>query len=113
MAGTLYDKGYDVHMFAHNQIQSTGRGAAYDEVVSAVLNRNVDNVAIFGYSWGGGATYELSQGLSTNTALRRRGTSCSSPRTSMAFAMAVLAPRRECPSGRRTTTTSTSERTFS
>ena len=73
MAGTLYDKGYDVHMFAHNQIQSTGRGAAYDEVVSAVLNRNVDNVAIFGYSWGGGATYELANGLKANTALAPAG----------------------------------------
>jgi hypothetical protein len=73
MAGTLYDEGYDVHMYAENQIQSTGRGAAYDEVVSAVLNRNADNVAIFGYSWGGGATYELSKGLSANTALKTAG----------------------------------------
>ena len=73
MAGTLYDKGYDVHMYAHNQIQSTGRGAAYDEVVSAVLKRNVDYVAILGYSWGGGATYELANGLKANTALAPAG----------------------------------------
>src|SRR5262249_40768253 len=73
MAGTLYDKGYDVHMYAENQIQSTGRGAAYDEVVSAVLNRNADNVAIFGYGWGGGATYDLSKALSANSALKPAG----------------------------------------
>lgn len=73
MAGTLYDQGYDVHTYAHSQVLSTGKGAAYDEVVSAVLNRNVDNVAIFGYSWGGGATYDLSKALSTNTALAPAG----------------------------------------
>ncbi len=73
MAGKLYGTGYDVQMFAHGQVQSTGKGAAYDEVVSAVLNRNVDNVAIYGYSWGGGATYELSVGLNANTALAPEG----------------------------------------
>jgi hypothetical protein len=73
MAGALYDKGYDVHLFPHSQIRSNGRGAAYNEVVSAVLKRNADNVAFFGYSWGGGATYELSKGLSANTALKPAG----------------------------------------
>ena len=73
MAGSLYDQGYDVHLYAHSQINSNGSGAAYDEVVGAVLNRNVDNVAIYGYSWGGGATYELSYGLSRNTALAPAG----------------------------------------
>ena len=73
MGGTLYDKGYDVHLYAYGQIQSNGRGAAYNEVVSAVLNRNVDNVAIFGYSWGGGATYQLSAGLNANTTLAPAG----------------------------------------
>ncbi len=73
MAGKLYGTGYDVHMFAHGQVQSTGKGAAYDEVVSAVLNRNVDNVAIYGYSWGGGATYELSAGLNANKSLAPAG----------------------------------------
>src|SRR5262245_3170450 len=63
MAGTLYDMGYDVQLFAHDKVQSNGQGAAYNAVKSAVLSRNVDYVAIFGYSWGGGATYELSVGL--------------------------------------------------
>lgn len=73
MGATLYAKGYDAYLFAHDQVQSTGRGAAYDEVVNAVLNRNVDNVAIFGYSWGGGATYELSAGLAANASLAAAG----------------------------------------
>jgi len=73
MGRTLYTKGYDAYLFAHDQIQSTGRGAAYDEVVNAVLKRNVDNVAIFGYSWGGGATYELSVGLAANASLATAG----------------------------------------
>ncbi|HND55601.1 MAG TPA: hypothetical protein PLV92_24470, partial [Pirellulaceae bacterium] len=73
IGATLYDRGYDVQLFAHSQVSSTGRGAAYDEVVSAVLNRNVDNVAILGYSWGGGATYELAAGLKANTSLATAG----------------------------------------
>lgn len=73
MAGTLYNQGYDVHMFAHGAVKSSGQGAAYNEVVSAVLKRNVDYAAIFGYSWGGGATYELASGLKANTALKPAG----------------------------------------
>lgn len=70
MAGKLYEQGYDVHLFAHNQISKTGTGAAYNEVASAVLKRGVTNVAVYGYSWGGGATYELSAGLKANAALQ-------------------------------------------
>jgi hypothetical protein len=73
MAGALYDQGYDVHMFAHDKVSSTGRGAVYDEVTSAVLKRNADNVAIFGYSWGGGATYDLTKALAANTKLKPAG----------------------------------------
>jgi hypothetical protein len=40
----------------------------YDEVVSAVKNRGVTTVAIFGYSQGGGATYVLAGALNTNRA---------------------------------------------
>lgn len=73
MAAQLYQQGYDVHMYRHDQIQSSsttiGQGAAYNEVVNGVLNRNVKYVAAFGYSWGGSATYELSKGLSLNSSL--------------------------------------------
>jgi hypothetical protein len=66
---TLYQQGYDVHLYSHDKIQSTGKGSAYDEIKSAVLQRNVDNVAILGYSWGGGATYELAAGLKADASL--------------------------------------------
>ena len=72
MGGTLYQNGYDVHLYSHDKVQSSGLGAAYNEVVSAVAKRNVDYVAIFGYSWGGGATYELTVGLKNNTAIARQ-----------------------------------------
>jgi hypothetical protein len=66
---TLYQQGYDVHLFSHSQVQSSGQGAAFNEVKSAVLNRNVDYVAILGYSWGGGATYELAAGLKADATM--------------------------------------------
>jgi hypothetical protein len=73
MAGTLYDKGYDVRLYAYGQVQSNGRGVAYNEVVSSVLSRNVDNVAIMGYSWGAGATYQLATALNATTTLAPAG----------------------------------------
>jgi hypothetical protein len=66
---TLYQQGYDVHLYSHDQVQSSGQGAAFNEIKSAVQKRNVDYVAIFGYSWGGGATYELSAGLKADASL--------------------------------------------
>lgn len=71
IAGMLYTQGYDVHLFSHSQISSSssslGKGAAYDEAVRAITSRKVTDLAIFGYSWGGGATYELAKGLSTSS----------------------------------------------
>jgi len=64
LARWLYLDGYDVHMFAHDAVMwenrpNSGAGAAYNEVVSAVNERNVTNVSVIGFSWGGGATYDL------------------------------------------------------
>lgn len=73
MGGTLYSQGYDVQLFSHEQVGDNGLGAAYDEVVSAVLKRNADDVAIYGYSWGGGATYNLTVALNANAALAPAG----------------------------------------
>jgi hypothetical protein len=70
IAHTLYQRGYDVQMYRHDQVSSSGAGAAFNEVVSAVRNRNVDYVAIIGFSWGGGATYELANGLKSNVAIQ-------------------------------------------
>lgn len=74
MAVKLYKKGYDVHMYKEtevsNDVDTIGQGAAYNEVVSAVNARNVDYVAIYGFSYGGGATYELANGLQANALIQ-------------------------------------------
>jgi hypothetical protein len=43
-----------------------GRGPVYDMIVSAINDRGVSNVAIAGYSHGGGKTFVLSQRLEAN-----------------------------------------------
>jgi hypothetical protein len=74
----LYDLGYDVHMYDEDRVHpgpfaaEQGSGRPYDEVVSAVQNREVTQVAIFGYSHGGGKTYVLAERLTNNaTAIGR------------------------------------------
>ena len=54
IAKSLYAQGYDVHM--------------YDEVVNAVQLRGIGIVYIFGYSHGGGSTYDLAERLDINRA---------------------------------------------
>lgn len=59
----LYERGYDVHQYDEDVVSSNGTGAAYNEVVNAIENRGVDLVSIFGYSHGGGSTYDLAERL--------------------------------------------------
>ncbi|MBW3539809.1 MAG: hypothetical protein KY476_06025 [Planctomycetes bacterium] len=61
-----YRNGYDVHMFNEDHVAATGAGAAFEEVVSAIRDRVVTEVAIVGYSHGAGSTYHLSRALSGN-----------------------------------------------
>lgn len=68
VAVDLYNRGYDVHMYDEDVVSADGSGAAYDEVVTAVQSRLVDQVAIFGYSHGGGSTYDLAERLDNNRA---------------------------------------------
>ncbi len=64
VAVDLYNEGYDVHMYDEETVDSNnGGGPAFEEVRSAVQERDVTQVAIFGYSYGGGATYNLSNRL--------------------------------------------------
>jgi hypothetical protein len=62
----LYKLGYDVHMYNENLVKTDGSGAVFDEVVFAVKNRGVYNIAIFGYSQGGGSTHNLAKRLIDN-----------------------------------------------
>jgi hypothetical protein len=68
IAKSLYTQGYDVHMYDEDNVNSSGAGATYDEVVSAVQRRGIGIVSIFGYSHGGGSTYDLSERLDINRA---------------------------------------------
>ncbi|MBX3023435.1 hypothetical protein KF840_00855 [bacterium] len=68
IALTLYDMGYDVHMYDEDDVGSSGAGPVYDEVVRAVSQRGVGVVAIFGYSHGGGSTRDLANRLNANRA---------------------------------------------
>ena len=67
MADPLYyDEGYDVYLWNEDEVDDSGAGKAYDEVVTSVNDRSVNNVIIFGYSHGGGSTYDLANRLNTN-----------------------------------------------
>jgi hypothetical protein len=72
----LYSLNYDVHMYNEDEIGwetspplidiPLNRGIPYREVVDAIQNRGVTNVAIYGYSHGGGSTYDLANLLNLN-----------------------------------------------
>ena len=62
IANVLYNEGYDPHVY-----ESTDWGSAAEpEVETAVASRHVSQIAVFGHSWGGGATYNLCNDLHTN-----------------------------------------------
>lgn len=66
IALSLYTLGYDVHMYDEDVVNSSGAGAAYDEVVRAVSRRGIGIVSIYGYSHGGGSTHDLAERLDDN-----------------------------------------------
>ncbi|MFM9964581.1 MAG: hypothetical protein ACKV2Q_25540 [Planctomycetaceae bacterium] len=55
----LYEGGYDVYMHDEDDVNGQGFGAVYDEIVTAIRARGVGGVAVFGYSHGGGSTFDL------------------------------------------------------
>ena len=59
VAQALYQQGYDVHMFDEDNVGADGSGVVFDEIANAIQNRGINEVAIFGYSHGGGSTYDL------------------------------------------------------
>lgn len=64
----LYQLGYDVLMMDEDNVGADGSGPAYDHVADAILRRGVTEVAIFGYSHGGGSTYDLAELLDNRRA---------------------------------------------
>jgi hypothetical protein len=51
--------GYDAHMYVENVVDPTGAGELYDEIVSAVQERGVTELACIGFSHGGGSCYDV------------------------------------------------------
>jgi hypothetical protein len=68
VAQELYERGYDIHYYDEDVVDADGAGAAYNEVVSAIQNRSVSRVAIYGHSHGGGSTHDLAERLDNNRA---------------------------------------------
>jgi hypothetical protein len=62
----LYKLGYDIHMYDEDDVLEDGSGPVYNEIVSAIQDRGVTDVAAFGYSHGGGSLQELSVRLDDN-----------------------------------------------
>jgi hypothetical protein len=70
IATDLYRNGYDAHMYDEDAVDSVGadyppHGLPNREVVEARSARGVTQVAVFGYSHGGGSTFLLANRLST------------------------------------------------
>jgi len=63
LATDLYEAGYDVH--AYDEDVGTKPGV-YDEVVEAIQLRGVKQIAIYGFSHGGGNTHDLAKKLDDN-----------------------------------------------
>ncbi|MDI6774691.1 MAG: hypothetical protein QME60_04750, partial [Verrucomicrobiota bacterium] len=68
LAIDLYEDGYDAHMYNENAVTLDGQGVPCEEVVSAIRNRGVTRVVIYGYSRGGGATFDMADELNDNSA---------------------------------------------
>ncbi len=67
-ATSLYSLGYDVHQYDEDNVGGDGFGAVYNEIVTAVQDRHVVEVAVFGYSHGGGSTHDLAERLDIDRA---------------------------------------------
>ena len=68
LAVRLHEQGYDSHMYVENKVEADGSGEVYDEIVSAVQNRGVTSIGLYGFSHGGGSLYDLSERLDANKA---------------------------------------------
>jgi len=68
IAVALHQEAYDSHMYVENDVAADGSGAVYDEIVSAVQDRGVTGIALYGFSHGGGSIYDLSERLEANKA---------------------------------------------
>jgi len=72
IAVDFYEEGYDSYYYdvgVHGITAAAGfSGPAYNEAANAIINRNVQNIAIWGWSHGGGATNLLANRLELDAA---------------------------------------------
>ena len=66
VATALYKLGWDVLMRDEDDVGPDGSGPAYEEIVNAIRNRSVRELAVFGYSHGAGSTFDLCERLDIN-----------------------------------------------
>lgn len=55
----LYHKGHHVYMMPEHFVNGVNGGDAFVRVHESVFSLRTPNVAVLGYSWGGGATYDF------------------------------------------------------
>jgi hypothetical protein len=67
---TQYREGYNIYMYNEDDCSGYGVGATYNDLVNSINNHYIQNIAIAGYSHGGGSTYGLSWRLNENVAGR-------------------------------------------
>ncbi len=65
----LYSSGYNVHIYNENEVPITWpqNGQAVIDIINGINNQNIFQLGIFGYSYGGGATYRLCEYLNNNS----------------------------------------------
>jgi hypothetical protein len=56
----LYNQGYDVRIYDEDDVDADGSGVVFDEIRNSINNQFYTEVAMFGYSHGGGSVYDLS-----------------------------------------------------
>jgi len=65
LALDIYENGYDVHLYEEPDLgdNPNAEDDAFAEIENAVDNRQVNSVAIIGYSHGGGSTFNVSEDM--------------------------------------------------
>lgn len=64
LAFTLSEQGYNVRLHDEEEVFSDGDGLAHAKIIQAIDKRGIEEVAIIGYSHGGGAVHDLANRLS-------------------------------------------------
>lgn len=64
----LYLSGYDVYIYNENQVPVFWPqfGQTINDIINGINNRDIFRLGVFGYSYGGGATYRLCEYLNNN-----------------------------------------------